>query len=83
MIYHIVDRGEWEAALKSGEYRPSSLADEGFIHCSTRRQVVQVADFLYHGQAGLILLEIDPGFRSLPRFDMRAKQTAFLTSMAR
>jgi uncharacterized protein (DUF952 family) len=46
--------------LASGEYRAGSLASEGFIHCSLRRQVLAVADALYPGQPDLVLLEIDP-----------------------
>ena len=58
-IYHIVPRAEWEMALKKGVYEPESLATEGFIHCSTRAQVVGTANFLFKGQQDLILLHIE------------------------
>lgn len=32
---------------------------DGFIHCSTREQVIQVANARFRGQSGLILLFID------------------------
>ena len=32
---------------------------EGFIHCSKREQVIQVADSRFRGQSGLVLLSID------------------------
>ena len=32
---------------------------EGFIHCSTRDQVIQVANARFRGQSGLVLLLID------------------------
>jgi len=32
---------------------------EGFIHCSTREQVIQVANVRFLGQSGLVLLCID------------------------
>ncbi len=32
---------------------------EGFIHCSTREQVIQVANARFQGQSGLVLLCID------------------------
>ena len=48
------------AAQKSGEYRALSLQNEGFIHCSTAQQIVQVADSFYGGRHGLVLLVIDP-----------------------
>ena len=61
MIYHIVSRADWEAALDSAEYRGDSLETEGFIHCSTRLQVVDVANHWFPGKHGLLLLTIDPG----------------------
>lgn len=41
-------------------YAPPSLAQEGFIHLSTRSQVCGVADRFYQNQGDLILLAIDP-----------------------
>lgn len=59
MIFHIAERSVWESSLRNGEYQVSSLRSEGFIHCSTVDQFVRVADFLFKGRQGLILLEID------------------------
>lgn len=36
LIYHIVERSEWDRAKVGSVYRPASLTSEGFIHCSTR-----------------------------------------------
>jgi len=47
-------------ARAAGVYRPAAFAREGFIHCSYRRQVVPVANRLFRGRQGLVLLEIDP-----------------------
>lgn len=57
---HICSRDGWEAALAKGEYRAASLATEGFIHASTRAQVVRVANALFRGREGLVVLWIDP-----------------------
>ncbi len=59
-IVHITSRSDWEAAQGTGEYRADSLNLQGFIYCSTPEQVVEVANGLYRGQTGLVLLVIDP-----------------------
>lgn len=61
MIYHITPRVDWEAAAGAEYYRGDSLQTEGFIHCSTRLQVVDVANHWFPGRHGLLLLTIDPG----------------------
>jgi uncharacterized protein (DUF952 family) len=59
-IFHITKRVEWARAEREGSYRAPSLASEGFIHCSRSDQVIRTADRLFHGQTGLVLLEIEP-----------------------
>ena len=59
-IFHITSRAEWLSAQQAGQYTAPSLAQEGFIHCSTLTQVLPVAEKFYKGQSGLILLGIDP-----------------------
>jgi uncharacterized protein (DUF952 family) len=66
LIYHITSRVDWEAAIKSGDYRPASLESEGFIHCSTDVQAAPVANAFYNGQAGLVLLVIETEKLSAP-----------------
>jgi uncharacterized protein (DUF952 family) len=58
-IYHIAPRTSWSAAQKLGAYSADSLASQGFIHCSKIDQVLRVANAIYLGQPGLVLLEID------------------------
>ena len=58
-VYHITTRGQWDAARQAGRYSADSLEREGFIHCSTRDQVLGTAERYYAGQTGLVLLEID------------------------
>jgi uncharacterized protein (DUF952 family) len=60
IIFHIVDRDVWENAKSKGEYQPDSLEREGFIHCSTKSELIGVANRFYNGRANLVLLFIDP-----------------------
>jgi uncharacterized protein (DUF952 family) len=60
-IWHITKREQWEQAKLSQVYRCDSLDSEGFIHCSTPKQVINVANTLFSGQQGLVLLGIDSG----------------------
>ncbi len=57
MLLHIAERHH---VPQSGFYRADSLDTEGFIHCSTRAQVVWVANRFYRGNSSLVLLVIDP-----------------------
>ena len=59
-IFHITSREAWNTAQAQGQYSAPSLTNEGFIHCSTRAQVIPVAEKFYKGQSRLILLAIDP-----------------------
>ncbi|MDP2976538.1 MAG: DUF952 domain-containing protein, partial [Anaerolineales bacterium] len=40
-ILHITSRTSWLVAQKTGVYTADTLASEGFIHCSTREQVLR------------------------------------------
>ena len=61
LIFHMCRRDEWQAALARGFY-PGSSQDQadGFIHFSTRSQIVESAARHRAGQDGLILLAVDP-----------------------
>lgn len=59
MIFHIVLGAEWERARRDGSYAPPSIAIEGFIHCSTREQIIGTANRFYRGRNNLVLLVID------------------------
>ncbi len=43
MILHLLKRREWDAAVQRGAYAPSTLSNEGFIHCSTIAQAAETA----------------------------------------
>jgi uncharacterized protein (DUF952 family) len=61
LIYHICRLDEWQSAAASGSY-PGSSQDraDGFIHFSTRDQIVESAARHRAGQDGLVLLAVDP-----------------------
>lgn len=58
-MFHIAQQSEWQASQASGEYRPASLAAEGFIHFSYAHQWRLTLQRYYQRQAGLVLLHID------------------------
>jgi uncharacterized protein (DUF952 family) len=57
-LYHIVAETDWRAACTVGSYQPPSLAEQGFVHFSHEHQVGQVANLLYSGADGLIVVEV-------------------------
>ena len=59
LILHITSPDAWDAARAAGKFTADTLESEGFIHCSTPAQVLRVANMLFSGQHGLILLVID------------------------
>lgn len=59
IILHITPKQSWERAKQQGKYRGDTLDGEGFIHCSTPEQIDAVAQDLFKGRQGLVLLEID------------------------
>jgi len=66
IIYHVTTAEEWNAAKKKaslsdgeGLFASSSLAIEGFIHCSQDHQVAGVLQKYFDQKTGLIKLVID------------------------
>jgi uncharacterized protein (DUF952 family) len=59
LILHITSRDAWTRAIVRGRYETTSLSQAGFIHCSTPAQLSHVANTLFRGQKGLVLLCID------------------------
>ncbi len=58
-IFHIAQKKDWENSIESGMYKIKSLETEGFIHCSTKEQVIEIADLNFADENDLVLLEID------------------------
>ncbi|MEZ4776290.1 MAG: DUF952 domain-containing protein [Bacteroidia bacterium] len=58
MIYHLATTADWENALRKGVYHTASLASEGFIHFSTKEQMMESANLFFAGYEELVVLEI-------------------------
>jgi uncharacterized protein (DUF952 family) len=58
-ILHITNLADWKTAQQRGVYEAPSLANEGFIHCSTAAQTAETATRFYRGQQDLVLLVIN------------------------
>ena len=60
MILHLLSREAWAEAQAQGQLVAPSVATEGFAHCSTEHQMVDVANKYYRGTSNMVLLNIDP-----------------------
>jgi uncharacterized protein (DUF952 family) len=62
-LFHITERAAWVGALRAGQHqistRNATLEDEGFIHCSLRHQLREVAEYVYGDADDLVVLVID------------------------
>ena len=59
-IFHLIAEADWKAAQTTRHWEPTSLRDEGFIHCSRdEEQAVRVVQRLYPDRADLLALEVD------------------------
>lgn len=65
-ILRITTRSEWEKAQAGGGYRGDTLEAEGFIHCSTPKQLPWVAETFYKGRTKLVVLRIEPSKLTSP-----------------
>ena len=60
MILHLLSRERWAEAQANGQLVAPSVATEGFAHCSTEHQIVDVANKYYSGATNMVLINIDP-----------------------
>lgn len=58
-IYHIADQNHWELAQTNRFYVHPSLYSEGFIHCSSEKQVEPTANLYFNSADEILLLYID------------------------
>lgn len=65
LIFHITKQELWEQAKLDGRYYGDKLESfggepyDGFIHCSTLDQIVNVANRFFKGKSGLFFLCIE------------------------
>lgn len=60
LIYHMADKPDWDAAVKSGAYRGTANdRADGFIHFSTADTVVESAAKHRAGVPNLLLIAVD------------------------
>jgi uncharacterized protein (DUF952 family) len=59
IIYHITKKEDLPRLLSDEAYTGDTLLTEGFIHCSTASQVLDVANQRFRAQPGLVLLCIE------------------------
>ncbi len=57
-IYHLATPEQWESAQASGTLAPTTLAVEGFVHCSTDVQVPSTIERHFDGVDELVLLRL-------------------------
>jgi uncharacterized protein (DUF952 family) len=70
LIVHIAREVDWHEAKRAGEYAPSTLSRDGFIHLSRPEQVHLPANAVFSGQRDLVLLWVDTtGLRAELRYE--------------
>ncbi|HON82697.1 MAG TPA: DUF952 domain-containing protein [Caldisericia bacterium] len=59
IILHITKYEQWIREKETGKYKGDTLGSQGFIHCSTKEQILRIANSLFKNQKGLVLIVID------------------------
>lgn len=59
IIFHMAKQKAWEEAQRGGSYDHPSLDSEGFIHLSTKEQLIPIANSFYRGTKDFVLLVIE------------------------
>src|SRR3546814_11670771 len=75
-VFHITTAAGWAGAQSDGEVAPASLADEGFVHCSTGDQLTGTIERHFPGATDLVVLRLrrallDPELRWEARSEER------------
>jgi uncharacterized protein (DUF952 family) len=59
MIYHLCSQADWARSVTTGQHTAGGMPD-GFIHFSTRAQVLESAARHFAGRTDLMLVAVDP-----------------------
>ena len=59
LIYHIASKTDWEVCTDLACYKPSKFDSCGFIHCSTKEQIENIANTIYQGREDVLMLIIE------------------------
>ncbi len=60
LIYHVARQEEWQAAQGGELYTPAAYNSDGFIHLCEASGLEYVGNRYFHGQQGLVILQVDP-----------------------
>lgn len=58
-LFHLVGLDAWAAAEKAGVYAPPTLETEGFVHFSTRPQLLRSAERFFAGRNDVLIIVVD------------------------
>ena len=59
-IYHIIKPTWWANFTDKTHYESETLTQEGFIHCSTGKQLLPTCDRHFKQDTSLVILTLDP-----------------------
>jgi uncharacterized protein (DUF952 family) len=69
-VFHLTTAADWAAAQASGSYtvstRGRTLAEEGFVHCSSAEQVAGTRARYFSGVPDVVVLEVETDLLSSP-----------------
>lgn len=60
-IFHVADGDAWARAGASPTFARDQLERHGFVHCCTREQLTEIAEWWFPDHDSLVALEIDAG----------------------
>ena len=58
-LYHILSSNDWSEESQE-DYLPQSFDEEGFIHLSTKQQLLDTANRHFRQERSLLVLEVNP-----------------------